>query len=261
MPEYPYFATRLDAARFLLHENREPELWFADLDPHERELLLQELRTKRWRMRRRALGAHLIGVTLTVCFLGLGVAVMTIGPAEFLGAFDAWGLPTVSGQAAHWGVLVVLAALGGFTADYVLRRRLKIARLWGHEADSIREAIRRGEGRHPPSDSSSPGSEVAATADDAAPLHAAITVLREHTHYSESDMGAGGTVRPEHTSHLESHYLIERLTDLARGGLVTAEAQTALQAAARRLLEECGARTEADALQRWIEMRGDVDPK
>ena len=259
MPGYPYFATRLDAARFLVQENREPELWFADLDPHDRESLIQELRTKLWRMRRRAMGEHLIGVTLTACFLALGVAVMTIGPAEFLGAFNAWGLPTVSGQGAHWAVLIVLAALGGFTADYVLRRRLKIAKMWGRESDSVREAIRRAEARHQPSGSPSRVGEAAST-DDAAPLHAAIAALREHTHYLESDVRIAGTLRREHVSHLESHYLIERLTDLERGGPLSAEAQTALHSAARHLFEECGALAEADALQHWIETRGNAGP-
>ncbi|MFI5243860.1 MAG: hypothetical protein ACHQQR_01455, partial [Gemmatimonadales bacterium] len=44
-----------------------------------------------------------------------------------------------------WAVLVLLAALGGFTADYLLRRRLRIARMWDRESARIRETIRRGE--------------------------------------------------------------------------------------------------------------------
>lgn len=147
MSGFPGFSTRLKEELFLVHENRLPELWFGDLNPQDRATLIRELKAKLHRVRLRALSAHLIGASLTACFLVLGVAVMGIGPAEVRGAFDTlvWARSSAAAVPMHWAVLVVLAALGGFTADYILRRRLKIARMWDHESTDIREAIARGE--------------------------------------------------------------------------------------------------------------------
>lgn len=150
MHGYPHFTSKLDAARFLIRENRLHELWWDDLAAPEREVLFQDLRAKQSRVRRRARRAHLIGMALTACFLALGVALMTIGPAELLGAFDRWlRMPTLKGQGVRWAILVLLAVLGGASADYVLRRRLKIARMWDHESGAIGDAIRHGEARPP----------------------------------------------------------------------------------------------------------------
>ena len=147
MSGFPGFSTRLKEELFLIHENRLHELWFGDLNPQERDAVIRELRSKLHRVRLRALSAHLIGAGLTACFLVLGLAVMGIGPAEVRGAFDTWVWTRASaaGVPMHWAALVVLAALGGFTADYILRRRLKIARMWDHESTAIREALARGE--------------------------------------------------------------------------------------------------------------------
>lgn len=152
MPGFPGFSSRIEEEHFLVHENRLPELWFGDLNPQERNEVIRELEATLHRVRLRALSAHLGGAGLTACFLALGLLVMGIGPAEARGAFDrwVWTRASASGVAMHWAVLVLLIALGAFTADYVLRRRLRIARMWDHESTEIREAIARGKAPGPP---------------------------------------------------------------------------------------------------------------
>ena len=148
MSQLPHFATPLDAARFLVREKRLHELWFESLGPGDCDAVIVDLRVALSRERRRALRSHLIGATLTVCFLTLGLAVMTIGPAAVRGAFDQWlGRTTVGEAAASWPALVVLTALGAFSADYLLRRRLRTARMWDHQCASTQDAIRRAETR------------------------------------------------------------------------------------------------------------------
>jgi hypothetical protein len=143
---YPHFASRLSAAKFLVVENRLPEIWFADLTPEERAEVVGDLRVQLSKVRRHAFLAQAIGVGLAVVFLSLGLLVMSVGPADVQGAFSRWiwARPTPSGVAIHWGFLVALAALGGFSGDFILRRRRRITQMWKAESIEIREAIARG---------------------------------------------------------------------------------------------------------------------
>ena len=237
MTEVPHFRTPLDAARFLVRENRLPEVSFDDLNPAERDAVIADLTAKLSRVRRRALRAHLIGAPLTACFLVLGAAFLAIGPAAVRGAFDRLvGRTTVSEAAFFWAFQVLLASLAALTVDYLLRRRLKIARMWDRESQSIGDVIRRGEAWQPRSDSSSKASDGSSAVADHGPVRDAVAVLRTHVH----DRG--------------THYLIERLDEAARGGPFTAETWEALRSASRHLRED-GAHPEADALQRWIEVQ------
>lgn len=234
--EIPHAATALDTARFLVQENRLHEIWFGQLSPAERDVVILDLEAKLSRVRSRALRSHLIGVAQAACFLGLGVVAMAIGPAGFLGAFDrGFGGQTFRSAAAFWALLILFVSLGAFAADYMLRRRHRVTKLWDHESASIRGTIQRGKAYRPPSASSS-GSDASATLDDADPVRAAISALREHLHDGRS------------------HYLVERLTEVAQGGPITAEAREALRAASQHVCEECGARPVADALRQWTEL-------
>ena len=166
MPQIPHFATPLDAARFLLRENRLHELWFENLSSDDCDAIIVDLKARLSRVRRKELWAHLTGATLTVCFLALGLALMTVGPAAVRDAFDQWvGRATMRDAAATWPILVLLTALGAFTADYLLHRRFKIARMWDHTAAGIQDSIRRAETRrsvlHESSNRSDGGSATA----------------------------------------------------------------------------------------------------
>ena len=250
---FPYYTHRIDTDRLLLRENRVRELLFDDLSAQELETVIHKLKAKFWRMRRRALAAHLTGASLTVCFLALGLAVMMIGLAETFGFFNAWGLPSIPGRSSHWVILVLLAGFGGFAADYMLRRRLKVARMWSHVSERVGEAILRAEAQRRRAESSSVGDDLTASTKDASPISAAVSTLRSHVHYLKGDVPVRVKVVEERRPQWESHYLIDRLSEVASGEAITAEAQTALRTAARHLREDCDARAEADALQRWIE--------
>jgi hypothetical protein len=143
---YPRFASRLSAAKFLVLENRLPEIWFDNLTPEERAEVVRDLRLQLSKVRRHSLTAHALGVALAVVFLVLGLLVMSIGPADVQGVFSRWiwARPTPSGVAIHWGFLIAFAALGGFTADYILRGQRKVTRMWKEESTEIRETIARG---------------------------------------------------------------------------------------------------------------------
>jgi hypothetical protein len=181
--ELPEFASHLDLARYLVRENRLHELWFDDLTQDECDVVMRDLRTKLSRMRRRSMRAHIIGAVQAVCFLGLGVTMMAIGPVSAVGAFGRWLQPiTAYAIVGSWAVLVVLAALGGFTADYLLRRRLRIARMWDHESARLRETIRRGEVRDWPLPAPSSVSEGSAATDRAAARRSSVPVLSTSAH-------------------------------------------------------------------------------
>ena len=187
MSELPEFATRLDAARYLVRANRLHELWFDDLGEDECDVVLSDLRTKLSRMRRRSMSAHIVGVLQGVCFLGLGVVLMAIGPVAAVGMFGRWLQPiTAYAIVGSWAVLVVLAALGGFTADYLLRRRLRIARMWDHESARLRETIRRGEVRDWPLPAPSSASEGSAATDRAAARRSSVPMLSTSAHDQDS---------------------------------------------------------------------------
>ena len=239
MPGFQHFTSPLDAARFLVRENRLHELSFDDLSLAERDVVIADLRSELSRVRRRALRAHLMGAAHTALFLALGATFLSIGPAGLRGAFDrSLGRTTAPEEVFFWAFQVLLASLGALTVDYLLRRRLRIARMWDHESRSFRDALRRAEAWLPAgSDSSSSGSDGSSAVADRGPVRDALAVLRKHAH------------------ERSTHYLIERLSGADRGEPLTAETWEALRSASRHLREEYGAHTEADALQRWIEMQ------
>lgn len=234
MPGYPFFDSQLEAARFLVRDHRPEEIAFDRLSGAEREIVIHELRREHASVWRRMMVAHLAGASLTGCFLVLGLAVMAIGPAEFTGMFGRWlGVPALSNQGSHWIVLIALAALGGAVADYVLRGRLRIARLWSAESAGMSAAIKRGEGSV--TGAGAPGNaDSTAHVADAAPLLAAAAVLRAHTEQPDS------------------HYLIERLNGLVGGEPLTPETAAAVRTVLRHLRDECGAPDEAAAVERWL---------
>jgi hypothetical protein len=134
-------------------------------------------------MHRRSFGAHITGVLQGVCFLALGVVLMAIGPVAAVGLFGRWLQPiTAYAIVGSWAVLVLLAALGCFTADYVLRRRLRIARMWDHESARLRETIRRGQVREWPSPAPSCATEGSAATDSATPRRSPVPMLSTHSH-------------------------------------------------------------------------------
>jgi hypothetical protein len=236
MSQVPHFATPLDAARFLVQEHRLHELWFESLSPDDCDVVIVDLGASLSRARRRALRSHLIGATLTACFLALGLALMMIGPAAVRGAFDeVLGRTTLRSAAATWPLLVLVAALGAVTADYLLRGRLRTARRWDHDCAAIRDAVRRATTARSSLHAPSNENDGQSAAGDWSHVRAAVTVLRKH-------------------EHERSHYLIERLTHAANGGPTTAETWAALGTACRILREECGAHAEADSLQQWTAM-------
>jgi hypothetical protein len=150
MHAFPQFETPLEAARFFVRKNRLHQLSFETLSAADVHTVIADLREKLSRVRRRALRAHLMGAAHTALFLALGAAFLAIGPAALRGEFDRWvGKATVWAAASFWTFQVLVASLGAFAVDYMLRRRLKIARMWDHESRSIRDAIGRAEARHP----------------------------------------------------------------------------------------------------------------
>jgi hypothetical protein len=152
MDEFPGFATPLEEARFLVHKNRLHRLSFETLSAADVHAVIEDLREKLSRVRHRALRAHLMGAAHTALFLALGAAFLAIGPAALRGDLDRWvGTATVWSAASFWTFQVVVASFGAFAVDYMLRRRLKIARMWDHESQSIRDTIARAEARHPSS--------------------------------------------------------------------------------------------------------------
>lgn len=142
MTQFPKYASQLDAGRHLMAEHRFAEITREGLSDSERRVLVAELHAKLTRVRFRALRAHLFGATLTACFLGLGLALLAVGPAQLLGALPWIGVrSTPRDQAGLWIVLIVLAVFGAAATDYVLRKRLRIARMWEAESRDIRAAI------------------------------------------------------------------------------------------------------------------------
>lgn len=141
---FPGFATPLEAARFLVLENRLHELSLEHLSPADREVLLGDLRKRLVRARLHMIEANLIGIALTACFLLLGGALLSIGPAEFFGAFRLTrGNTLITDRVVIWIVIVTCAVLGAVSTHYVLRRRLQIAKLWGHDSHQISQTIHR----------------------------------------------------------------------------------------------------------------------
>jgi hypothetical protein len=150
MDEFPHFAMPLDEALFHVHKNQLHHLSFEKLSAAEVHEVIAELRQKLARVRHRSLRAHAIGAGHTALFLALGAAFLAIGPAAIRGGFDSWaGRATAWTAASFWTFQIVIASFGALGVDYMLRRRLKIARMWDHESRSIRDAIGRAENRHP----------------------------------------------------------------------------------------------------------------
>lgn len=142
MTKFPKFASRLEAVRSQIREHRFPEISNEGLSASERELLVAELHAKLTRVRLRAVRAHVIGASLTACFLALGLALLTIGPVQVLGALPWFEMrSTLRDQVGVWPILVVLAVFGAASTDYILRKRLRIAHMWEAAARDIRAAI------------------------------------------------------------------------------------------------------------------------
>ena len=236
MPEHSDFLTPLAAAQFLVREGRLPELRFDSLDQDGREQVGRQLKERLWRTRRRTLIAHLTGAGLTAVFLALIGAVLLIGPGQFVSWFNGWvgWKPATPGGDKLWGIeIIFLAGIGFLSAYYVLRGRMQINRNWDAETASVTQAIARGEQSHPAADPASHASESVEAAEAAAPLRASIDVLRRHA------------------NDLPAHYLIERLSEIARGEPVTPESLAAVHTTIMHLRLDCHAPTQADALERW----------
>jgi hypothetical protein len=147
MDEFPRFAKPLDEALFHVHKNQLHHLSFEKLSAPEVHEVIAELGQKLARVHRRSLRAHAIGAGHTALFLALGAAFLAIGPAAIRGEFSSWvGKTTVWAAASFWTFQILIASFGALGVDYMLRRRLKIARMWDHESRSIKDAIGRAEG-------------------------------------------------------------------------------------------------------------------
>ena len=95
-------------------------------------------------VRRHVIVAHARGIFLTVCFLAIGLLVFGIGPAFHISFFPTFTREALLTGGTLWVLLLLTAVLGAEAVDYMLRHRLKVARMWEREAREIRHAIDRG---------------------------------------------------------------------------------------------------------------------
>jgi hypothetical protein len=143
MRGYPGFKSAAERAAYLLRHHRFPEIPFDQLTPGELGMLVVALRRELARTQRHAIVAHARGILLTACFLVLGMMLFGIGPAVHLSFFPVLTREALMAGGTLWVAVIFTTVLGAETADYVLRRRLRVARMWEHAAHEIQHAIAR----------------------------------------------------------------------------------------------------------------------
>ena len=140
---YPGFASAAERAAFMVRHHRFPELSFDELTPDERRAVVVGLRRELGVARRHAIVAHVRGIVLTVCFLAIGLLLFGVGPAFHISFFPGFSRTAFVSGSTLWVALVLTAVVGAEAVDYVLRHRLKVARMWEREAREIHHAISR----------------------------------------------------------------------------------------------------------------------
>lgn len=141
MADYPHARTPLDRALWVVQHHRTPELDVAELDRSGLIAVRAAIAERLVRARNRHLRSHLVGAGFTAVFLGLGLALMAVGPAAVLGFTERFGVYFhPDDEVLFWFFLVIMLGLGATAADYVLRRRLKLARANASTVKDLREA-------------------------------------------------------------------------------------------------------------------------